>query len=304
MRNRLRIRAVAVAIFASITYLLSAEDLRAQSVPPDSQQEPTWTRPSGSRFELFPAGDVFPVFAADPHRPTNSIQNGFYPDPEIPETRSPRTLLSAGGRFGFLRFESAGSSRRSWQISIEAGLDTVFDSQNKLDAIGWDGNYGLTFTTASASPLALKVAVQHVSAHLGDEYQDRTGVHRLNYTREEVAVGAAWRFSPRWRGYGETGIAYREGNEELEPWRVQVGIEYESKPNVWAGRFATYVAADFSSMEERLWRLDSTLQGGIVTRSNGRTMRLFLELRDGRPTMGEFYKFSETVISIGLKIDL
>jgi hypothetical protein len=203
-----------------------------------------------------------------------------------------------------LRFESAGSTRRSWQISIEAGLDTVFDSQNKLDAIGWDGNYGLTVTTASASPLALKVAVQHVSAHLGDEYQDRTGVHRLNYTREEVAFGAAWRFSPRWRGYGETGIAYRQGNEELEPWRVQVGIEYESKPNVWAGRFATYVAADFSSMEERLWRLDSTLQGGIVTRSNGRTMRLFLELRDGRPTMGEFYKFSETVISIGLKIDL
>ena len=57
-------------------------------------------------------------------------------------------------------------------------------------------------------------------------------------------------------------------------------------------------------MQERLWRLDSTLQGGLVTRSNGRTMRLFLEVHDGRPTMGEFYKFSETVISIGLKIDL
>jgi hypothetical protein len=304
VRNRLRIRAVAVPIFASITYLLSAEDVRAQSAPPESQRELTWTRPSGSRFELFPAGDVVPVFAADPHRPTNSIQMGLYPDPEIPAARSPRPLLSAGGRFGMLRFESAGSTRRSWQISIEAGLDTVFDSQHKLDAIGWDGNYGLTFTSASASPLALKVAVQHVSAHLGDEYQDRTGVQRLNYTREEVAFGAAWRFSPRWRGYGEIGIAYRQGNEELEPWRLEVGIEYESRPNVWAGRFATYAAADFSSMQERRWRLDSTLQGGLVTGSNGRTMRLFLELRDGRPTMGEFYKISETVISIAFKIDL
>jgi Protein of unknown function (DUF1207) len=300
----LRIRAVAVVVFASITYLLSADNVRAQSASPESQREPTWTRPSGSRFELFPAGDVFPVFVADPHRPTNSIQLGLYPDPEIPAARSPRPLLSAGGRFGMLRFESAGPIRRSWQISIEAGLDTVFDSQNRLDAIGWDGNYGLTLTTASASRLALKVAVQHVSAHLGDEYHERTGVQRLNYTREEVAFGAGWRFSPRWRGYGETGIAYRQGNDELEPWRVQVGIEYESKPNVWAGRFATYVAMDLSSMQERLWRLDSTLQGGIVTRSNGRTMRLFLELRDGRPTMGEFYKISETVITIGYKVDL
>jgi hypothetical protein len=293
-----------MAFLASITYLLGVDDLQAQSVPPESQREPTWTRPSGSRFELFPSGDVVAVFVADPHRPTNSIQMGFYPDPEIPSARSPRPLLSAGGRFGILRFESAGSSRRSWQLSIEAGLDTVFDSQNKLDAIGWDGNYGLTFSTASTGRLGLKVAVQHVSAHLGDEYQDRTDVGRLNYTREELAIGAAWRFSPRWRGYGEAGVAYRQGNDELEPWRVQVGLEYESMPNLWAGRFATFVAADLSSMQERLWRLDSTLQGGIVTRSNGRTMRLFLELRDGRPTMGEFYKISETVISVAFKIDL
>ena len=304
MRNRLSVRAVAVVIFTSIACLLSA-DVRAQSAPPDSQREPTWTRPSGSRFELFPAGDVFPVFVADPHRPTNSIQVGFYADSEIPTARSPRPLLSAGGRFGMLRFESAGATRRSWQISIEAGLDTVFDSQNKLDAIGWDGNYGLTVTTASpASRLALKVAVQHVSAHLGDEYQDRTGVQRLNYTREELAFGAAWRFSPRWRGYGEIGIAYRQGNEELEPWRLQMGAERESRPTLWGGRFATYVAADFSSMQERLWRLDTTLQGGLVTRSNGRTVRLFLELHDGRPTIGEFYKISETVITIAFKIDL
>lgn len=304
MRNRLRIRAVAVVILASITYLLSTEDVRAQSVPPDSQQEPTWTRPSGSRFELFPAGDVFPVFVADPHRPTNSIQNGFYPDPEIPATQSPRTLLSAGGRFGMLRFESADLTRRSWQISIEAGLDAVFDSQNRLDAIGWDGNYGLTVTTASAGRLAWKVAVLHVSAHIGDEYQDRVGGRRINYTRQEVAVGAAWRFSPRLRVYSEVGVAYTQRNEEQEPWRLQLGLEHESRPRVWGGRFATYVAADFSSMQERLWRLDTTLQGGLVTRSNGRTMRLFLELHDGRPTVGEFFRFSETIITIGFRIDL
>ena len=129
-------------------------------------------------------------------------------------------------------------------------------------------------------------------------------MHRLNYTREEVAFGAAWRFSPRWRGYGETGSRTARGMKSWSPGACRWGSNTGSRPKLWGGRFATYLAAVLSSMQERLWRLDSTLQGGLVTRSNGRTMRLFLEVHDGRPTMGEFYKFSETVISIGLKIDL
>jgi hypothetical protein len=29
---------------------------------------------------------------------------------------------------------------------VEAGFDATFESQNKLDVVGWDGNYGLTLT--------------------------------------------------------------------------------------------------------------------------------------------------------------
>ena len=70
-----------------------------------------------------------------------------------------------------LRFGPARPEGRAWQVSIEAGFDALFDSGNRLDVVGWDGNYGLTVTTASSSPLALKIALLHVSAHLGDEYQ-------------------------------------------------------------------------------------------------------------------------------------
>ena len=71
-----------------------------------------------------------------------------------------------------MRIEPARPDGRVWQVSIEAGLDAYFDSQNRLDAVGWDGNYGLTVTTASSSPIALKIAVLHISAHGGDEYQE------------------------------------------------------------------------------------------------------------------------------------
>jgi len=95
-----------------------------------------------------------------------------------------------------MRIEPAKPDGRVWQVSIEAGFDAIFDSQNRLDVVGWDGNYGLMLTTASSSPIALKIAVPHISAHVGDEYQERIGHPRINYTRDELSVGATWRWFP------------------------------------------------------------------------------------------------------------
>lgn len=63
-------------------------------------------------------------------------------------------------------------------------------------------------------------------------------------------------------------------------------------------------AADFSLFEERDWRLDTSLQGGLVTRSNGRTYRLYSQWYDGRPTLGQFTAYSEAALSLGFKVDL
>ena len=212
----------------------------------DDQRPPTWTRPSGTTLTLFPSGHVYPVYTADPHRPTIGLTEMVYTDVRIEDTRSPRVGLSGGGRFGILRIDPAKPGGRSWQVTIAAGLDALFDSQNKLDAIGWEGDYGASVSTATGGPFAFKLAVQHVSTHLGDEYAERTGRARINYTREEVALGASWRFSPRWRAYGEAAVAYIRRNDDQEPWRFQTGIEYESRPTLWGGRFAWYGAGDFS----------------------------------------------------------
>ena len=294
-----RIVALAVA-----TTLASRSTALAQPQGGEGKQEPTWILSSGASLTLFPSGDVYSVYVADPHRPTNVIAEDFTLDGGMPATESPLTRLGAGGRFGVMRIEPARPDGRVWQVSIEAGLDSLFDSQNRLDAVGWDGNYGLTVTTASSSPIALKIAVLHISAHLGDEYQERTGRPRINYTREEVSVGAAWRWSPRWRTYGETGVAYKRGHPSLEPWRVQAGVEYESAPGPCGQRFACYAAADVSAMQERNWRVDVTTDFGIVIRGEGRASRIFLEWRRGRPTVNEFFTDSITSLSLGVKVDL
>ena len=210
---------MAVAL-ASVPAALAQEPVPP---PPDTaaQTAPRWS------VKPFPSSDIYLPYVADPHRATNALSEAAIIDGGIPFTQGPLSRLSTGGRFGMVRLDPATPGGRAWQLSVDAGFDAIFDSNNRLDVVGWDGNYGLTLTTASSSRLSWKFAVLHVSAHVGDEYQDRTDHDRINYTREEVSAGAAWRFTPSWRAYGETGVAYHMGHESLEPWRVQWGVEYE-----------------------------------------------------------------------------
>ena len=269
------------------------------------QKPPVW-QPSPTRsVELFPPGDIFPVYAADQHHPTNQLATNFYVRTRIPESSSPRTTLAGGGRFGVLRVASTTPTGRSWQISIDAGLDAVFDLQDKNDGIGWDGNYGLTVTTVKASsPFGFKVGVLHTSAHLGDEYEERTQTARINYTREEVAPAISWRPLKSTRVYGEVGIAYRMRYERQERLRWEAGAEYERPPTVFGGRMAWYGAVDFSAMQERDWRLDTALQGGLVTRTRGRTYRMYVQWYTAVLTIAQFTCVSEAAFSLGLKLDL
>jgi hypothetical protein len=286
---------------------LGAEQLRAaQEITArrsGRERDPTWTFASGGTMRLFPAGDAYPAYVADVHHPTNGLLVRHYSQMQIPGTSRRRTGLSAGGRFGLLRVDTASPSRRSWQVSFDAGLDALFDSEYSDTAIGWDGNYGVTATTASQGPWAFKIAWLHVSAHVGDEYEDRLARRRIDYTREEIAAGVSWQPSPRWRTYGEVGRSFVLNNEEQAPWRLEQGLEYES-PKFWGGRFAWFGAGDLSSMEERAWRIDRTVQTGMVTRAAGRTYRILMEYTKGRPSVSEFFRQTESAFSYGLRIEL
>jgi hypothetical protein len=263
-------------------------------------REPSWTLDSGAQVTLFPAGDPFPVYVADPHRPANALLFRMQIAKRIPDTSTRRTALSAGGRFGMLRFDTA--NQRAWQVSLDAGIDALFATDHSDEALGWDGNYGLTITTASNGPWSFKIALLHVSAHLGDEYEDRMHRTRIDYTREELAVGAGFRPAAGWRVYGEMGHAYLTKDPGQAPWRVQQGVEFEG-PGMWGGRFAAYAAADLGEMQERAWRIDRTYEGGLVAHSAGRSYRLLLQYANGRPPIAEFFKFTETTLTYGLRID-
>ena len=150
-----RLRRNAISRFSIVATAVAAV-FASGSTALAQQEDPTWVLSSGASFTLFPSGDLYPVYVADPHRPTNVLAESFTLGGSIPDTDSPLTRLGAGGRFGVLRFGPARPEGRAWQVSIEAGFDSLFDSGNRLDAAGWDGNYGLTVTTTSQPPVGVE----------------------------------------------------------------------------------------------------------------------------------------------------
>ena len=57
-------------------------------------------------------------------------------------------------------------------------------------------------------------------------------------------------------------------------------------------------------MQERGWRLETAIEAGLVKWTNARAYRVGVNYVDGRPTLGEFYDFSESYLGLFLKIDM
>ncbi len=269
-------------------------------------QIPTGGEQSGStRVLYFAPGNLYPPYAADPFRVGFGFEPVHVARTGIPDTSKSRVNLRAGGLITVLRTERDGRPDEGWQVSLLGGFNDQNDVRNSLDNIGWDGRYGLLVMAAPRPSLAFKLGVIHVSSHLGDEYIERTGRKRIGYTRQEVAGGVSWSVSERWRLYAEAGRAFFMSNRQLqEPWRRQVGAEYDSGPVLWRQRAGWYAALDVQATQERGWRNDVSFQSGFVVRSAGRTWRLGASWYNGRPTIGEFFQYTERYITMGLWIDI
>jgi len=253
--------------------------------------------------EWLPTSDFFPRNIADPIRPQNAITFQWLADTEIPETGSGRFGLRLGGRLGIYRWHPEGEPDIGWQISFEGGFSGQFDTSHSWDNTGWDGFYGLYLSWMLTPEFGFRFGSQHNSSHIGDEYWNRTGRKPIHYTREEGILGVSWRFTPRWRTYGE--IGYGNGLSGEPPWRIEGGLEWLSKQRYWKGRASRYAAIDIRTYQEIDWSTRVTSQAGLYIPVGNRSAvhRFAIELGTGRSVMGQFLRENETWLGIGWYYD-
>jgi hypothetical protein len=255
-------------------------------------------------FTALPVSDLYPGYVADPLRAQSAVILAAVPDSEIPDSGGSRFILRLGGNFPLFRVHPVDEPDKGIQLDFKGGFFGHFDIENSLDNIGWDGIFGLALTWKPTSALAVRVGTLHDSAHVGDEYAEKTGRTRIDYTREECIAGVSWSASPRWSTYAVAGWGF--GLEDFqEPLRLQLGIETYGERRFWNEKANWYVAADVGSYEEWDWDARLTMQTGIAIRTGqaGQRYRLAIEYVNGRSVLGEFSMHDESTLGLGWFFD-
>lgn len=152
---------------------------------------------------FFPYAQLYPHYIANPLRPAFSVQNMYITESEIVNTSEHRYNLKIGGHLGIYRNQNQG-----WQVTFSAGFQGQFDPASSQDNVGWDGIMALSLEIRNSETFSHRFGVHHISSHVGDELIERTGIQRINYTREEIRYGLMWFMSPHWQSYIEIGKAY------------------------------------------------------------------------------------------------
>ena len=270
MRPGLKKRPMRLLALASLPLLLGAADV-----------------------EPFPVDPGFPSPIAGPASRGFAFSRVALDEITTDDTGDSLWALKLGSVFPLVRIGE-------WRLSLDAGFLGLFDIDRNYDNLGWDGNYGLVIAHPLGRNVAMRFAWLHDSSHIGDEYMERTGRTRIDYTRQEFALGATWWPAPTWRVYGEYGhgTGYDSGDPG-EPGRAQAGLEWDR-----GTRWAPYAAMDMQAWEERDWNVDLAVQVGLAFKTEGRRWRLGLEYYDGRVPLGEFYLEDQRHLSLGLYFDL
>jgi len=304
-----------------VTVLLAAAQAEAadsQASGPSGQAAASDSTPASAADRSFPVAaswrglwapgtELYPRYIADPLEPSNAMQYLFVSNSDIPDSGDSRFLFNLGGRFGVLRLYQGQRPDSGFQLDVQAAFVGLFDSDNSQDNIGWDGIYGVLLTWSDGEGTAAKFGIRHDSSHRGDEYIERTGLARINYTREEIVLGLSRPLFSNLRVYAEGAYAHDLRNAEVqEPWRAQGGLEYEDDDRFRNGRMGWYAAADFNAYEENDWDVNISIQAGLVApvRNLARTFRFGGAYYNGRSILGEFSQFDEEYFSVGVWVDL
>ena len=304
MRRKTDLAAKVILICICITMFT-----RPVSGEPGNPEENRWTFTPGEswRLSVAPPERLYSPYLADLRRPTLSMTYMHLTDSVIPDAGNDRFAFMLGGQFGLLRAYNSAFSGSAFQLDIYGSFYGQFDIDSSTDNIGWDGFYGAVLSWAKDGGLSVRLALNHDSSHIGDEFIEETGRLRLNYTREEIAGGLSYHFKDKYRIYGEAAYAHHAGNNEFqEPWRVQGGVEYETADRLWGGPLGFFAALDLTAYEESDWDLDITAHIGLTAPFEYafRTARLGLVYRKGRSLIGEFFMHREEWLGLRCTMDL
>ena len=244
--------------------------------------------------EWFPEDLVYRHPLADPRAPVTGVQFQFPVDSD--DNMKVENRLATQIAI-WRRSEGDGA----FEVQAEGAVFGRFDFQEKWDMDGADFRFGFPVVWREGA-YAFKIHPWHLTSHIGDEYSERTGVKRINYSRNELTIGVSWDAEPEWRVYGEIGYALWRGDVN-EYWRLMGGVETVGRhlgPE-WPVSFA---ALNLTCFQEQDWEVQFNLEAGVWFRPEGtnRGVRFHLGYFRGPSALTQFLVDHEEYWTFGFAL--
>jgi hypothetical protein len=193
-----------------------------------------------------------------------------------------------GENLPFYRWTS--SRAHQWEVGGLALVSPIFDREHGDDLLAEDYLLGL-FLGWRRGVLSGMARLYHTSAHIGDELALRGTVQRVNLSYEILDALVSWDLDPEFRLYGGVGYLLRRDPRSLDPWWLQLGLEFRSSWRAWQA-LRPVAAIDLQSRQQNSWHPALSMRAGAQLDSVtvlGRSAQFLLEYYIGGARDGQFY---------------
>lgn len=193
------------------------------------------------------------------------------------------------------------------RIPVTMGLGVTVAARFSLDdprtaLVSNDWIVGL-HTTAGAGPWRVDLHLYHESSHLGDEYAERFGVGRIDWTREVASLWAS-RALGRFTVHGN--LSHTLIDElDLPGAAAAAGLDYRGRVGRLLGAdVRPVVGVMVESTEYARWRLTTTGRAGLELGVGDRAIGVSLVGLDGLSSQRQFYLERSRYLGVELRFDL
>ncbi len=260
-------------------------------------------------WQMFPDGLIWPAYLAGVKE--SRFRGVFNRDDQLGWIWD----ITLGGRTGILRYGNRNSVLPSgMQLDIEGAAMTRLALDKDRDVEATDYRFGLPLTFGNER-WQFKFSYYHVSCHLGDEYMLRymkehpdenghgTLPRRINYYRDSLVFGIAFRPHRDVRLYGEVEYAVYAG-EMTERFQMQVGAEYTPLYPANRARGVPFLAVNGLFLEELDFGGSVCVQVGWMWRGRrNQAFRIGFEYFYGADDQYEFFDDTNSKCGLGVWYD-
>jgi hypothetical protein len=258
--------------------------------------------------EVFPSDDLFRPLLADPKQPQ------FFALWQSQQSLTPKTQTNIGSigigeNFGFY---TRRQGCNGWQISLLTGIFAQFDLDTSSAAlINADFNVGIPLTWRSGNWSA-RLRYYHQSSHLGDEFlAANPGFKSIGLQFEEVDIIASYDFQKWLRLYAGGAVMVNRDPATIDRNTVQWGFEARTPTPLGRSHvfgllsnpvlFWPMLTADFKSVEEQDWYINTNLLMGVDMSRSGsfKRLRILFNYYHGYNPYGQFF-YSQKTESFGV----